>query len=71
LAPAMPLLIPGVGAQGGSAEEAVKDGQDQRGAGVLINSSRGIIFASDGEDFAAAARAAALELRDEMNLYRN
>jgi orotidine-5'-phosphate decarboxylase len=71
LAPAMPLLIPGVGAQGGSAEEAVKNGQDQRGAGVLINSSRGIIFASDGEDFAAAARAAALELRDEMNLYRN
>lgn len=71
LAPDMPLLIPGVGAQGGSAEEAVKNGQDQRGAGILINSSRGIIFASDGDDFAAAARAAALELRDEMNQYRH
>ena len=67
----MPLLIPGVGAQGGSAEEAVKNGKNQRGTGILINYSRGIIFASLGEDFAAAARAAALALRDEMNLYRN
>ena len=71
LAPDMPLLIPGVGAQGGSAEEAVSNGQDQKGAGVLINSSRGIIFASSGEDFAAAASTAARDLRDELNQHRS
>jgi len=71
LVPDMPLLIPGVGAQGGSAEEAVRNGQDAQGAGILVNSSRGIIFASSGEDYATAARAAARELRDEINVYRH
>ncbi len=71
LAPHMPLLIPGVGAQGGSAEEAVRNGQDQSGAGILINSSRGIIFADSGEGFAEAARTAARDLRDELNRHRS
>lgn len=52
----MPLLIPGVGAQGGSVEETVKAAQDRNGAGMIINSSRGIIFASKEKDFAEAAR---------------
>ncbi|MEE2728342.1 MAG: orotidine-5'-phosphate decarboxylase [Candidatus Latescibacterota bacterium] len=71
LAPNMPLLIPGVGAQGGSAEEAVSNGQDKEGTGILINSSRGIIFASSGDDFAAAAGTAARNLRDELNQHRS
>jgi orotidine-5'-phosphate decarboxylase len=71
LAPDMPLLIPGVGTQGGSAEVPVRNGCDSNGAGILVNSSRGIIFASSGEDYAQAARAAARELRDEMNSYRS
>ncbi len=53
------LLVPGVGAQGGSAEEVIAGGSNSKG-GLLINSSRGIIYASDGEDFADAAAAAAI-----------
>ena len=52
------LLVPGVGAQGGSAEEVIKYGANSKG-GLLINSSRGIIYASGGDDFAAAAGEAA------------
>ena len=52
----MPLLIPGVGAQGGSVEETVRAAQDRHGAGMIINSSRGIIFTSKEKDFAEAAR---------------
>jgi len=48
------LLVPGVGAQGGSAEEVIRYGANAR-CGLLINSSRGIIYASDGDDFASAA----------------
>ena len=50
---------------------AVKNGQDKNGAGILVNSSRGIIFASQGDDYAEAARAAALELRDAINAQRS
>ena len=71
LAPELPLLIPGIGAQGGDIETAVKNGQDKNGAGILINSSRGIIFASQGDDYAEAARAAAMELRDAINAQRS
>ena len=71
LAPELPLLIPGIGAQGGDIETAVKNGQDKNGAGILVNSSRGIIFASQGDDYAEAARAAALELRDAINAQRS
>ena len=70
LAPDIPLLIPGVGAQGGSIELAVKNGCDARGAGILINSSRGILYASQDSDFAAAARQATLTLRDAINAHR-
>jgi orotidine-5'-phosphate decarboxylase len=70
LAPDMPFLIPGIGAQGGSIEAAVKNGQDAQGAGILLNSSRGILYASSGADFAEAARQATLELRDAINPHR-
>jgi orotidine-5'-phosphate decarboxylase len=66
----MPFLVPGIGAQGGDVEAAVKAGRTADGRGLLVNSSRGILYASQGEDFAAAARAAARALRDEINRYR-
>lgn len=64
----MPLLIPGIGAQGGEVAATVKAGQNSRGWGMIINSSRGIIYASKGNDFAQAARKAALELKAEIKL---
>lgn len=70
IAPDLPLLIPGIGAQGGKIEETVKNGVDKKGEKVIINSSRSIIYASQKEDFAEAARAAAKNLRDEINQYR-
>jgi len=66
----MPLLVPGIGAQGGDVEKAVTKGRDSKGAGMIINSSRGIIYAGAGENFAETARAAAVELRDEINKHR-
>jgi orotidine-5'-phosphate decarboxylase len=63
----LPLLIPGIGAQGGDVAATVKAGQDSRGWGMIISSSRGIIYASPGEDFAQAAREAVLELSAEIN----
>ena len=66
----IPLLVPGVGAQGGDVAAVLDAGLDQRGLGLVINSSRGIIYASSGDDFAVAARQAALDLRDEINRHR-
>jgi orotidine-5'-phosphate decarboxylase len=66
----MPILIPGIGAQGGDVEATVKAGKDSRGWRMIINSSRGIIFASSGPDFADAARRETLELREQINRYR-
>jgi orotidine-5'-phosphate decarboxylase len=66
----MPLLVPGVGAQGGDVGEVVRNGRTAAGTGLLVSSSRGILYASTGDDFAAAARAAALALRDEINVHR-
>jgi orotidine-5'-phosphate decarboxylase len=63
----MTFLVPGVGAQGGDVEKAVLSGRTAAGAGLVINSSRGIIYAGAGEDFAAAARRATLELRNAIN----
>ncbi len=60
----MPILIPGVGAQGGDVAATVQAGKDSRGWGMIISSSRSIIFASSGEDFAQAARLATIQLRD-------
>jgi len=67
ICPDMPLLIPGVGAQGGDLEEAVRLGTDERGRRALINSSRGIIYASSGPDFAQVAAREAVALRDSIN----
>lgn len=70
LAGDMPLLVPGIGAQGGNVEASVKAGQTADGAGIVVNSSRAIIYASGSDDFAAAARSAAQKARDEINRYR-
>ena len=67
--PDMPILIPGVGAQGGDLALAVRYGVDARGERAIINSSRQIIYASREKDFAQAARRAAFELRDQINNY--
>ena len=69
-APTVPLLIPGIGAQGGDLRATIRYGCDKRGAMALINASRSIIYASGGLDFAEAARREAQKLRDEMNRYR-
>ncbi len=66
----MPLLIPGIGAQGGDIEATVRNGMATDGTGLVINSSRGILYASQGEDYAHAAAHAARSLRDEINRYR-
>lgn len=70
LAGNMPILIPGIGAQGGDLEKTVTAGKDSRRKGMIINSSRGIIFASKGADFAEAARRETENLRDTINQYR-
>lgn len=69
LCPEMPLLIPGIGAQGGDLASAVRYGVDAKGEKAIISSSRQIIYASKGKDFGMAAREAALKLRDQINLY--
>ena len=66
----MPLLVPGVGAQGGDVAQAVRSGQTAAGAGLVISSSRSILYASSGEDFVSAAREATLKLRDQINASR-
>ncbi|HLT44711.1 MAG TPA: orotidine-5'-phosphate decarboxylase [Luteimonas sp.] len=66
----MPLLIPGVGAQGGDVGAVVRNGRTADGTGLMINSSRAILYASSGADYAAAAADAAKSLRDEINRYR-
>jgi len=65
--PDMPLLIPGIGAQGGDLALTVRYGVDAHGEKAIINSSRQIIYASRGRDFAQAARRAASELREQIN----
>ncbi|HEY6894594.1 MAG TPA: orotidine-5'-phosphate decarboxylase [Rhodanobacteraceae bacterium] len=66
----MPLLVPGGGAQGGDVEAVVRNGATKDGTGLVISSSRAILYAGSGADFADAARAAALALRDEINRFR-
>ncbi|MFN7184365.1 MAG: orotidine-5'-phosphate decarboxylase [Thermomonas haemolytica] len=66
----MPLLIPGVGAQGGDVEAVVRNGKTADGSGLMINSSRGILYAASGEGYAEAAAQAARELRDTINRWR-
>ncbi|MEX2627482.1 MAG: orotidine-5'-phosphate decarboxylase [Ilumatobacteraceae bacterium] len=64
VAPDLPILLPGVGAQGGDLDASVRAGADARGRNLLVSSSRQILYASPGDDFAAAARAAATRTRD-------
>ena len=66
----MPFLVPGVGAQGGDVAQAVQNGQTAAGAGLVMSSSRGILYASSGENFASAAREATVKLRDQINASR-
>ena len=72
LAPTLPLLIPGVGAQGGDAQATVQAGLKRDASGattgpILVNSSRAVLYASQGEDWLEAARRAALATRDTLN----
>lgn len=66
LAPTLPFLVPGVGAQGGDLEVVVRSGADARGGGLLINASRAILYASGGADFAQAARRIAQQLCQQI-----
>lgn len=67
----MPILIPGIGAQGGDLEATVKAGKDKNGRGMIINSSRGIIFASKGEDYPEAARRETQKLHAQIKACLN
>jgi len=66
----MPLLVPGVGAQGGDVEAVVRNGATKDGTGLVISSSRAILYAGSGRDFAEAARNAAIALKNEINRHR-
>lgn len=66
----MPLLIPGIGAQGGDVAATVAAGRTADGAGMMINSSRAILYASRGDDFADAAARTAERTRDAINAHR-
>lgn len=70
LCPDMLLLMPGVGAQAGDLEAAVQAAVDGDGGGILVNASRGVLYAGSGDDYAAAARAEATRLRDAINAAR-
>lgn len=66
----LPLLVPGVGAQGGDAATVVRNGATAEGTGLIVNSSRAILYASTESDFALAARSATMSLRDSLNAAR-
>ncbi|HQZ36762.1 MAG TPA: orotidine-5'-phosphate decarboxylase [Ilumatobacteraceae bacterium] len=65
----LPLLVPGIGAQGGDVQATVEAGADSTGFGMVINSSRAILYASNGPDFADAARAEAVATRDAIRTH--
>lgn len=66
----LPLLVPGIGAQGGDIAATLAAGRTENGTGLMINSSRAVLYAGKGEDFAEAARRVAEETRDAINAYR-
>ena len=70
VAPSLPLLIPGVGAQGGDAAATVRAGW-REGAPIIVNSSRAILYASGGDDFAEAARREASKTRQVLQAARS
>lgn len=69
-APELPILVPGIGAQGGDLEGSVRAGMDARGEGLLVSASRSVLYASVADDFAQAARHEAERLRDAINARR-
>jgi len=71
LCPDMPILVPGIGSQEGALEDSVKAGIDGRRAGMIVNASRSIIYASRDSDYAMAARSATAQLREHINRYRD
>jgi orotidine-5'-phosphate decarboxylase len=70
ICPEMPLLIPGIGAQGGDLTSAVGYGVDAQGEKAIINVSRQVLYASKEKDFAQAARNMADQIRKQINSYR-
>lgn len=66
----MPLLVPGVGAQGGDARSVVTNGATSDGTGLLVNSSRAVLYAAADDGWRDAARSAAMRTRDELNAAR-
>jgi len=71
LGDAIPILVPGIGAQGGSLSATVREGIDSNGRALLVNSSRSILFASSGPDWAAAAARESRRLRSQINQLRS
>jgi orotidine-5'-phosphate decarboxylase len=71
LASGLPILIPGIGKQGGDLESAVRYGADKSGHLAIINASRSVLYASAGKDFATAARSEAMQLRDQIQKFRD
>ncbi|MDE3000495.1 MAG: orotidine-5'-phosphate decarboxylase [Gemmatimonadota bacterium] len=71
IAPGLPFLVPGVGAQMGDPADVIRYGSDGRGEGLLVNTSRSVLYASPGRDFADAARRAAESLRAELERERD
>ena len=69
IVPDVPILIPGIGKQGGDLKSAIRYGCDKHGQLAVINASRSIIYASSGKDFAEAARAEAKKIVEEMRMY--
>jgi orotidine-5'-phosphate decarboxylase len=67
----MPFLVPGVGAQGGDVGLAIRSGQTADGTGLVVSSSRAILYAGSDDDFSAAARAATQALREQINASRS
>lgn len=70
VAPGVPILLPGVGAQGGDLAASMEAGLDATGAGLLVVAARQVMYASSGRDFAQAARASARQLRDQIESAR-
>ena len=66
----IPFLVPGIGAQGGDVEAVLTNAKTSDGTGLIVSSSRAVLYASSGDDFAAAAASAAKSLRDEINRWR-
>jgi orotidine-5'-phosphate decarboxylase len=67
----MPLLVPGIGAQGGDINAVVQNGSNSSGTGLIINSSRAVLYASSDTGFAQAARGVALATRDAIRAASN